>query len=216
MTQENPKFMNVMAVNGLNMRSKPEADARIVTKVAYGKRVEVLEKSKVTLKLGWVTDNWYKVKYRGREGYIYGGYMSELNPPVNLSAQRLSDLLPLYASKNFSIDGEPIETLEVSGAGDTLKHTLVKFISGVELEVEDKTDSHITLLILHTSVQETYVLLEALLKQNGMKDLLDNLRFVQNKNGELTKVTDSSGTISIKEYADGKTAFRLKSYTLTN
>jgi len=170
MAQDNPKFMNVMAVNGLNMRSKPEADARIVTKVAYGKQVEVLQQTKVQLQLGWITDNWYKVQYRGREGFIYGGYLSELKPPVHLQAQRMSDLLPLYATNNFLPEGKPVVNIETSRRGDTLKHTLVKFKNGIELELEEVADSHTALLILPTTVQDVYVLLEALLKQNGMKD----------------------------------------------
>lgn len=216
MAQDNPKFMNVMAVNGLNMRSKPEADARIVTKVAYGKRVEILEQTKVQLQLGWITDNWYKVKYRGREGFIYGGYLSELKAPLELQAKQLSDLLPLYATQSFKPDGKPVETIETNRRGDTLKHTLVRFENGVELELEADAESHTTMLILPTSVQGAYVLLEALLKQNGMKDQLDNLRFVQDSNKELSKVSNAAGTITIKEYADCKTVLKLKSYKLTN
>ena len=213
MAQDNPKYMNVMAVNGLNMRSKPEADARIVTKVAYGKRVEILEQTKVQLQLGWVTDNWYKVKYRGREGFIYGGYLSELKAPLDMQTQRMSDLLPLYATQSFKPNGKPIETIETNRRGDTLKHTLVKFENGVELELEVDAESHTAMLILPATVQDAYVLLEALLKLNGMKDQLDNLRVVQNADGELRKVTNATGTVSIKEFADGHTAIKLKSYS---
>jgi uncharacterized protein YgiM (DUF1202 family) len=211
--QENPKYMHVMAVNGLNMRSKPESDARIVTKVAFGKQVEILEETKVQLQLGWVTDNWYKVQYRGREGFIYGGYLSELNPPMELQANRISDLLPLYATQNYKALGNPTETIETDRRGDTLKHTLVKFENGVELEAEDDAESHTATLILPATVQDAYVLLEALLKLNGMKEQLDNLRFVQNTNGNLRKVTNATGTVSIKEFADGHTAIKLKSYS---
>ncbi|MCB0756461.1 MAG: SH3 domain-containing protein [Flavobacteriales bacterium] len=214
--QENPKFMNVMAVNGLNMRSKPESDARIVTKVAFGKQVEILEETKVQLRLGWITDNWYKVNYRGREGFIYGGYLSELKPPMEFQANRLSDLLPLYTTQNYQAQGQPTETIETDRRGDTLKHTLVKFDKGVELELEDAADSHTAMLILPATVQDAYVLLEALVKLNGMKEQLDNLRFVQNTNGDLRKVTNAAGTISIKEFADGRTAIKLKSYKQTN
>lgn len=208
--------MNVLAVNGLNMRSKPAPDSRIVTKVAYGKRVEVIERTKVELKLGWITDNWYMVKYRGREGFVYGGYLSQLKPPAGTNPIRLSDLLPLYAMQSFTADGEPIETIEAIGGGDTLKHTLVRFVNEVELEIKQDADSHTSLLILSATVQDAYVLLEALLKQNSMKDELDNLRFVQSLNGQLSKVTNASGTISIKEYAEGLTAVRLKAYTNAN
>ncbi|MDB4678269.1 SH3 domain-containing protein [bacterium] len=73
MAQENPSHLNVLAVNGLNMRSQPESKSRVVTKVPYGKQVEIIEKTDNELELGWVKDHWYKVRFRGREGYIFGG-----------------------------------------------------------------------------------------------------------------------------------------------
>ena len=70
--QNNPKYLNVLASSGLNMRSQPDARSRIITNVPFGKKVEVQEKTKTQLKSGWIKDNWYRVKYRGREGYIFG------------------------------------------------------------------------------------------------------------------------------------------------
>lgn len=214
-SQDAPRYLNVLASNGLNMRSKPEADARIVTKVAYGKRVEVLEETNAQLQLGWVNDHWYSVKYRGREGFIYGGYLSELTPPKEMNLNRLSDILPLYATQAFTVEGKPAITVE-GNDGDTLKHTLVMFKNGAELELESETDRMSSMLILGASVQEAYVLLEALLKQNQMKGDLGDLRFVKGNDGQLSRVSNAQETISIKPYADGLTAIRLTSYSGVN
>lgn len=210
--QENPKFMNLLAVNGLNMRSEPDARSRVVTKVAYGKRIEILQKTKVELQLGWVKSHWYKVKYRGREGFIFGGYLSELSAPEAIETKRLAALLPTYCSSKFKVKEAPVVTKEVVGAGDTLKHTLVLFANGAELEIESQKNRESAMLILPGATQEAYILLEAMLKQNGMKEELNNLRFVQNQNGELQKVSNADGTISIKPYAEDAVAVMLTSH----
>lgn len=213
--QDSPKHMNVLAVNGLNMRSKPESNSRIITKVDYGKQVEILEKTKVELKLGWVSDHWYKVRFRGREGFIYGGYLSELVAPNVQEVQAISDLLPLYCTAAFTIQGSPIITSEVEGT-DTLMLQLVKFTNGAELELEHAIDRSKAVLILPVSIQEAYVLLEALLKSNNSQELLNELRFIRSKDGALSKVTNANGTISIKSFDKGFVAMQLTDFLVSN
>lgn len=210
--QHNPKFLNVMAVNGLNIRSAPQADSRIVTKATFGKRVEVLEKTKVELQLGWIKDHWYKVRYRGREGYIFGGYLSELKSPEQVTEERLADILPVYSAQSFQMDGEIVEDTEATNSGDKLKITIARFTNGAELELESDALHTKAILVLNASVQESYVLLEALLKQSHCGNKLDDLRFVQDPNGQLMRVSNSDGTIAIKRYSDQRTAVTLTTF----
>lgn len=213
--QDSPKHMNVLAVNGLNMRSNPESNSRVVTKVDYGKQVEILERTKVELKLGWVTENWFKVRYRGREGFIYGGYLSELQAPGTQQAKPLSDLMPMYCSAAFRMQGNPVKTNEVNGT-DTLKLQLVKFTNGAELELEQATDKFQAVLILPATMQEAYVLLEALLKSSGYDELLNELRFIRGRDGVLSRVNNADGTISIRPFDEGLTAIRLTEFLAAN
>lgn len=213
--QDSPKHMNVLAVNGLNMRSKPESNARVVTKVDYGKQVEIVEKTQVELKLGWVSDHWYKVRFRGREGFIYGGYLSHLPAPNVQQTQAISNLLPLYCTAAFTNQGSPIVTSEVEGT-DTLKVKLIEFTNGAELELEQTTDRSKALLILPVSVQEAYVLLEAFLKSNNSQELLNELRFIRSEDGTLSKVNNANGTISIKGFDKGLTAMQLTDFLVSN
>ncbi len=213
--QDNPKYLNVMAVNGLNMRSQPDAKSRVVTKVAYGNKVEIMEKSKVQLQLGWVSDHWYKVAYRGREGFIFGGYLSGYAAPKLQKTQKLSDLLPLYCTKTYTMAGNPVLTTEVIGH-DTLKLQLVKFKNGAELELENSRDRSQATLIIPGSVQDAYVFLEALLKSNESEELLDELRFIRGKDGLLSRVNNANETISIKSFDDGLTVIKLTDFFTTN
>ncbi|MFM1875926.1 MAG: hypothetical protein RL266_1663 [Bacteroidota bacterium] len=205
LAQDCPKYMNVLAVNGLNMRSKPESNARIVTNVAFGKQVEILERTEMQLKLGWINDHWYRVRYRGREGFIYGGYLSELRAPEKQPAKKLSDLLPLYGTLAFETEGSVIESKEGLGS-DTVNIQIVKFTNGAELELELGKDGSKAVLILPASVQEAYVLVEALLKTHGMASLLDSLRFIHGRDGILTRVNNANGSILIRPIDNGMTS----------
>lgn len=217
MAQDNPKHLNVLAVNGLNMRSQPDSKARVVTKVAYGKRVEVMQKTKVNLQLGWVKDHWYKVKYRGREGFIFGGYMSELPAPTeSQNVKLIADLLPTYCASNFKIQGNQINSTEPGKTGDTLFHSLLKFKNGAELEIENFGERRTTTLLLNQPVQSVYVLLEAMLKENRTAELLDDLRFVKGKSGELSRVTNADRSISVRKLSDDLTELKLTSFQVEN
>ena len=208
--QDIPSHLNVLAVNGLNMRSQPESKSRVVTKVPYAKQVEILEKTDHELQLGWVQDNWYKVRFRGREGYIFGGYLSELNAPINSkNPRRLSDLLPIYCSSAFEREGEPIISKEVSRSGDTLYHTLIRLSQGAELELERYNNRETATLLLPTSIQETYVLLEALLKESDNSLLLNQLRFIKGKDGTLSRISHADGSILIKALSSKRTELRM-------
>ena len=216
MAQDQQNFLNVMAVNGLNMRSKPDANSRVLTKISYGKTVQVLESTPEELQLGWVKGNWCKVRYRGREGYVFGGYLSSLVPPREMRTSALSEMLTLYCNSNLIVSGEPIETLETSRSGDTLKHTLFTYTNGFELELENQLERSMSKLILSITVQETYLLLEALLKQSGMKDKLDELSFIQSDGGQLQRISNSDRSIEIAAFSEGKSYVNLVSWNSTN
>ena len=215
--QDNTSHLNVLAVNGLNMRSQPESKSRVVTKVPYGKQVEILEKTDNELQLGWVQDNWYKVRFRGREGYIFGGYLSRLNAPVDFENPRLlSDLLPMYCSSAFQIDGDPIISKEASRSGDTLFHTLLRFSQDAELELERYGNRKTATLLLSNSIQETYVLLEALLKESGNSQLLEKLRFIKDRNGMLSRVSHADRSVLIKALSSERTELSITDQILSN
>ncbi|MGB0916800.1 MAG: SH3 domain-containing protein [Flavobacteriales bacterium] len=211
--QDSPKHLNVLAVNGLNMRSLPDSKARIVTKVQYGKRVEVLEKTKAQLQLGWVKDHWYKVKYRGREGYIFGGYLGELSAPItSVESGLLADVLPNYCAQNFKLIGEKVNSTELQRGGDTLFHTLSRFTNSSELETEIEGSRRTSTLLLKQDVQSAYVLLQALLKTNAKPQLLEELKFVKAEDGSLSRISNASQTISIRRLSDQITELKFTSH----
>ena len=62
-------------------------------------------------------------------------------------------------------------------------------------------------------MQETYVLLEALLKQSANTELLDELRFVKGEDGGLSRINNSAGTISVKRITEETVELKLVTFT---
>lgn len=211
--QESPKCLNVMAVNGLNMRSQPDGHSRVVTKVPFGKQVEILERTDVELQLGWITENWYKVRFRGREGFIFGGYLSGLVAPIEMNVNSISEILPAYCSASMKQEGSAIHATERTRSGDTLRYCLLKFTNGTELELEELSDRSTAKMLCSAGVQEVYVLLEALLKATGNAHLLDELRFVKAKDGSLSRISTADGSVSIKALSEEITELKLTDYS---
>lgn len=99
----------VFAKSGLNLRSEPNAESKIVTKLKYGDWVIVEEvignNSTIDQRNGW----WIKVKNGRNQGYIFSGYLCRINPP---SAPRDS----------FELNYHFVEWLETLTKNDSLIH----------------------------------------------------------------------------------------------
>ena len=207
--QKEPVYLNGMAVNGMNIRSQANATSGVLTKVPFGKTVEVLDNTEQKLQVGWVSSNWYKVRFRGREGYVFGGYLSKLPIPVEIAkTNQLSELIPMYCEKALEVEDAPVYTTEVDFSGDTLHHTFQKFKNGFEMERERNVETKTSMLLLPVTVQETYILLEALLKLSGNGSVLNELRFIKGKEGELARVNTANGSIRINSNAENVTELR--------
>lgn len=66
------KDVYVKAEGGLNMRKEPEASSEVVAVIPNGTKLSVLEEK----------GSWYKVEYKGEEGWISKEYTSDENPLV--------------------------------------------------------------------------------------------------------------------------------------
>lgn len=79
--QESPLY--VAAKGGLNIREKAEANARVLDKIPYGTKINLLpmeENSKKVTTEG-LTGYWRKVTYNNKTGYIIDAYLLPFAPP---------------------------------------------------------------------------------------------------------------------------------------
>ena len=83
-SESGSKIMYVNDAKGLNMRSEPSTDGVKLGTLFYGAKVQILEKSSTPVKIGEITDYWYKIDTNvtiGGKSYkhswVFGGYLSE-------------------------------------------------------------------------------------------------------------------------------------------
>ena len=69
----------VASHNGLNLRSNPNTDAKILKTLNFGDKLLVDSEYGYALSLGNMPGNWVKVNSEGVEGYIYSAYISTYN-----------------------------------------------------------------------------------------------------------------------------------------
>ena len=89
-SESDSKILYVLYVNdkkGLNMRSEPSTDGAKLGTLIYGEKVKVLEKSSTPVKIGEITNYWYKIEANVtlrekvyKHSWVFGGYLS-VNPP---------------------------------------------------------------------------------------------------------------------------------------
>jgi len=70
----------VCAYNGLNMRASASVGSVVVLKLDHADRVEVLEVVPDHVEIDHRRSTWLKVEADGYEGYLFGGYLSNIEP----------------------------------------------------------------------------------------------------------------------------------------
>ncbi|MFT5919737.1 MAG: hypothetical protein ACI9FU_001551, partial [Granulosicoccus sp.] len=144
--------------------------------------------------IGWIEDEWLNVKFRGRTGYVFGGYLKTIPAPRKEKTEgELSAALVAYVDQAFPSQSQVVETIE-----DDVLHCfqLLSDITIFETEIEGGTRKA-SLTFDASNVFDAYVLLEALIYWNGNTGILESLRFVKNKGGQIDKISDKEGRISL-------------------
>lgn len=99
--QENALY--VAAKNGLNIRDKPDVNAKVLDKIPYGTKISLQEAGEESKRISTegLTGYWRKVTYNNKTGYIIDSYLFPMAPPkttVRTMKEYLSQLSAPYSS----------------------------------------------------------------------------------------------------------------------
>ncbi|TCI92740.1 DUF4419 domain-containing protein [Tenacibaculum sp. M341] len=71
----------VTAKSGLSVRNYPSLKGKRIGKIPYLNKVQIVNKTQESLSISdegkMISDYWLKVKYRGRTGYVFGGFVKD-------------------------------------------------------------------------------------------------------------------------------------------
>ncbi len=131
----------VYAYNGLNLRAEPSTSAPVVEKLDHADEVEVLQVVPERKEIDFRNSHWIEVSAYGKKGYLFGGYLSAVEP-MYLDAESfdceaevyymdwvldmLGDALPVVQNEEmpkgsaWSISEEETTTFTSYASGDML------------------------------------------------------------------------------------------------
>jgi hypothetical protein len=156
-------FSYVAIKSGLNIREKPETGARVIGKIPYAKRLELLandEQSKPIQTEG-LNGMWKKVKHDGKTGYIVDSYLFSF-PPPGASTKTMK----AYLAEISSLHGEALvvnsNTIEDEEAS-AYKLTKQLYKNGAEThDFSGYEYSSATFFIPGFTIQQAFLLLRLL------------------------------------------------------
>ena len=70
----------VSAGSGLILRSEPNQTAASLGVIPYRTKVDILEKKAESVTIGADTGSWTKVRYGQQAGWVFGGFLSSMEP----------------------------------------------------------------------------------------------------------------------------------------
>ncbi|MBU2928164.1 SH3 domain-containing protein [Winogradskyella psychrotolerans] len=97
----------VAAESGLSLRDQPDVNGKMLSKLAYGQAIGVLEKTNnklVVLDGGKkVSGEWVKVKTRNHIGYVFNGYLSstKIAKTIRLDLDKLNIEIKKLATSDY-------------------------------------------------------------------------------------------------------------------
>lgn len=95
--------LTVFTISGINLRDQP--NGAVIAHIPYAAKVLTQEAKSplVTASFEGIPGNWTKVKFDGRIGYVFDGYLSHLPAPGLEEAN-----LEVYARKHFTFQNDSI------------------------------------------------------------------------------------------------------------
>ncbi len=78
----------ITAEKGLRMREAPSETAKIIILIPHGSEISFLEEQGREMTIGGAKGKWTKVSWQGREGWVFGGFLST-SPPGGSAASLL-------------------------------------------------------------------------------------------------------------------------------
>lgn len=216
-TNTEPVYRNVIAFSGLKVRSAPGLDNQVLSVIPYGEKVEVMEETNVSESIEWMSGKWIKVFYKGSEGYVFDGFVTDLSLPFRkfeLSQNDLQLTYPLLAWTEYNYEIRQIsDTLTFD---DMLKVTQY-MNDGVTLKREESDAAiSVSLEMENVEISEAYNLLKSmLLTKSEREEYVNKSIFISDNEGSIHRIKiNLLSPVSIKKLKNGNVMINAITYHL--
>jgi len=185
-----PISSNVTAFSGLKIRTAPGLKSQILKIIPFGESVNIIESDVSPSVIEWMEGHWTKVEYKGIEGYVFDGFLSELPIPrwnFELSQSDMDLTYPMlaWAENNFDQIREP-DTLNRGNHDKIIQY----MEHGIVLSREDSDYSFNTSIELpETTMSEAYNIMKSMLLSRAERALYDKSAiYIKDKEGNIKTI----------------------------
>lgn len=207
--------MQVYAPSGLKLRIHPSTEGEVLKVIPYGDKVAVLDEMPQKERIEWMSGHWMKVEHEGSEGFIFGGFISELPLPKNdfeLSQNDLDITYPLISWAEHNYDEiRAADTL----LGDQIHKITQHLESGITLTRRDtKYDFTVIMEIEDGVMEDAYNLVRSMLRTTPEKISFDiNSIFIPDLTGDIHRIkVQIDYPIEIRKMKDGSVKILVTSF----
>lgn len=204
--QVNPE-LQVMAKSGLKLRLLPQLDAPVIDVVTYGQSLQVVEDESLLsqkMVINWVEGKWVKVIFQNKEGYVFDGFLSNLNVPLHDSEfsndlNNLSYALYSWTFRNFvHLSTDTLINKTDSGM-------LVHHFSGNTLEVLNAPSLYkVEWIMKDIRIMDAFHLLESMMDTGTARSTFKTMAtFYTDSGNNVNKIIIGGDQIVIKKQFDG-------------
>jgi hypothetical protein len=163
---KNGELVNVWNKEGLPLKQQPGTAGKNILIIPYGQSVNIIEDAKPALaasvKINFyggiykLKGNWVKVSYKGKQGYVFDGYLSKMPPLIKLKYGDFESEQD-YLKRNYGI----VRVKHIKGKDD-LKKNMIYYKNG-DISTETIFDGcfDIELYLKNITYQDAVLLLLA-------------------------------------------------------
>jgi len=213
---EQGTILNVSAESGLKMRTTPGLNGKLVQVIPFGESVTVINVDvSSNEQIEWVAGNWIEVEYDGLSGYVFDGFLNQLETPRYSFEHTVDDMdliYPLMAWAEYHYEdisapdtiyeGTVTKLIQPMTKGTILKKYDDPYLFKIDVELEN------------IRIMDAYQLLHSMLSEKYEKvTYKNNSIFINDNYGEVERIrVNIDNPVEIKKLKNGKVRITVKSY----
>ena len=79
LNSKNNNYAYITSKSGLVLRSSATAKSKKITTIPYNAKVQIINNNGPRETIYGISSNWYKIKYKNKTGWVFGGFLKILN-----------------------------------------------------------------------------------------------------------------------------------------
>jgi len=117
-------YLYVNAFDGLNIRTDPNLNSKIIKTIAFGEKIILLEINDEKVTIDNITGSWVKVKWNNLTGWMFNGYLSKSIDDVLLLQYNIyiKETNKMKYDDNYIFKSETLRVIDIYNSYYTIRY----------------------------------------------------------------------------------------------